>query len=167
MSAHPVAECKFYVKGLLPKLIEDCDALLPNGYVFQQDSAPAHFSRLAQEWIGQHCPNLIKKDEWPPNSPDLSPLNYHVWGAMLEKYKAYMPKPTNTAKLKTVLEAIWEELRSIWLCWHSGRGSRSAYRQKGATSSTFSSRHQHRKTALFRATNNFKKKSHSVHIELD
>ena len=68
MSAHPVAECKFYVKDLLPKLIENCDALLPNGYVFQQDSAPVHFSRLAQEQIGQHCPNFIKKDEWPPNS---------------------------------------------------------------------------------------------------
>ena len=66
MSAHPVAECKFYVKDLLPKLIENCDALLPNGYVFQQDGALAHFSRLAQEWISQRCPNFIKKDEWPP-----------------------------------------------------------------------------------------------------
>src|SRR5271157_2636163 len=109
MSAHPVAECKFYVKGLLPKLIEDCDALLPNGYVFQQDGAPAH-SLGSQEWIGQCCPNFIKKDEWPPNSPDLNPLDYHVWGAMLEKYKAYTPKPTNMAELKTVLEAIWEDL---------------------------------------------------------
>ena len=81
-----------------------------NVYVFQQDGAPAHFSQLAQEWIGQHCPNFIKKDEWPPNSPDFNPLNYHVWGAMLEKYKAYMPKPTNKAELKTMLEAIWDEL---------------------------------------------------------
>ena len=56
------------------------------------------------------CPEFIKKDEWPPNSPDLNPLNYHVWGTMLEKYKAYTPKPTNKAELKTVLEAIWEDL---------------------------------------------------------
>ena len=100
----------FYVKDLLPKLIEDCNRLLPNGYIFQQDGAPAHFSRLAQEWIGQRCPEFIKKDDWPPNSPDLNPLDYHVWGAMLEKYKVYTPKPTNKAELKTVLEAIWEDL---------------------------------------------------------
>jgi len=84
--------------------------LLPNGYIFQQDGAPAHFSRHAQDWIGQQCPDFIKKDEWPPNSPDLNPLDYHVWGAMLEKYRVYTPKPTNKAELKIVLEAIWEDL---------------------------------------------------------
>ena len=42
----------FYVRDLLPKLIEDCNTLLPNGYIFQQDGAPAHFSRHAQDWIG-------------------------------------------------------------------------------------------------------------------
>src|SRR5271157_1215129 len=70
MSAHPVVECKFYVKDMLPKLIADCDALLPNGYIFQQDGALAHFSQLAQEWIGQRCPNFIKKDEWPRTQVD-------------------------------------------------------------------------------------------------
>ena len=39
----------FYVNDLLPKLIEDCENLLPNNFVFQQDGAPAHSSRLAQE----------------------------------------------------------------------------------------------------------------------
>jgi len=49
-------------------------------------------------------------DEWPPNSPDLNPLDYHVWGAMLERYKVFTPKPTNKAELMTALEAIWEDL---------------------------------------------------------
>jgi len=53
---------------------------------------------------------FVKKDEWPPNSPDLNPLDYHVWGAMPERYKVFTPKPTNKAELKTVLEAIWEDL---------------------------------------------------------
>jgi len=26
----------------------------------------------------------LKKNEWPPNSPDLSPLDYHVWDPMLD-----------------------------------------------------------------------------------
>ena len=29
---------------------------------------------------------------------------------MLEKYKAYVPKPTNKTELRVVLEAIWDDL---------------------------------------------------------
>jgi len=54
--------------------------------------------------------DFIRKDEWPPNSPDLNPLDYHVWGAMLEKYHVYTPKPMNKAMLKMVLQSIWNDL---------------------------------------------------------
>jgi len=68
------------VNDLLPKLIEDCEKLLPTNFVFQQDGAPAHSSRVAQEWIELHSPEFVKKDEWPPNSPDLNPLDYPCLG---------------------------------------------------------------------------------------
>jgi len=32
---------------------------------------------------------FVWKDEHPPNSADLSPLDYHAWGAMLEMYQCY------------------------------------------------------------------------------
>ena len=44
------------------------------------------------------------------HSLDLNPLDFHVWGAMLVKYNAYVPKPTNKTKLRVVLEAIWDDL---------------------------------------------------------
>jgi len=50
-----------------------------------------HMAKLAQEWIATNCNEFIGKDEWPPNSPDLSPLDYHVRGAMLERYKSLQP----------------------------------------------------------------------------
>src|ERR1700743_1329628 len=109
---HFVAEkakiyAEYYVNNLLPDLIGDCKKLSPNSnFIFQQDGAPAHTSRLAQEFLEQNTPEFIKKDEWPPNSPDLNPLDFHIWGAMIEKYEAYMPKPTNKAELKIVPEAI-------------------------------------------------------------
>ena len=53
-------------------------------FIFQQDGAPAHTARSAQEWLRANCPDFVAKDQWPPNSPDLNPLDYHVWGAMLE-----------------------------------------------------------------------------------
>ena len=43
------------------------------------------------------------------NSPDLNPLDYHVWGAMLER-KTFQPKPNITDELKKVLQTIWDDL---------------------------------------------------------
>jgi transposase len=56
----------YYVNELLPKLIEDCNNLYPgNAFIFQQDGAPAHGAKLAQDWIAAHCPDFIDKDSWP------------------------------------------------------------------------------------------------------
>src|ERR1700743_2461725 len=72
---------------------------------------PAHTSRLVRDWLGQRSPDFIKKNEGPPNSPDpFNTLDFHVWGAMLEKYKAYTPKHKNKAELKVVLQEIWDDL---------------------------------------------------------
>src|SRR6218665_1831761 len=62
------------------KLIEDCKQLMPAGFIFQQHGTPAHTARVTQEWLHANCPEIIEKDRWPPNSPDLNPLDYHVWG---------------------------------------------------------------------------------------
>ena len=58
---------QYYVGNLLPKLVEDCSQLLPNGFIFQQDGAPAHSSRMAQQYLEQNVADFISKDEWPPN----------------------------------------------------------------------------------------------------
>jgi len=76
---------KLYVETLLPELVQECRSVLPSDFILQQDSAPAHTAKLAQDWIA------IGKDEWPPNSPDLNSLDYHVWEAMLERYKSFQP----------------------------------------------------------------------------
>ena len=51
-------------------------------YVWQQDSAPCHTSGKSQKWLladfcDYTCPNV-----WPPNSQDLYPIDYCVWGAV-------------------------------------------------------------------------------------
>ena len=92
-----------YVGRLLPSLVDDCTRLLPSGYIFQQDGAPAHTARATQNWLQTNCPDFIAKDQWPPNSPNLNPLDYHVWGAMLEAYHKRHPKPKTIAELKEVL----------------------------------------------------------------
>mgnify|MGYP003396362826 FL=1 len=101
---------KYYIEELLPLLIEDCHTLLHTEFVFQQDGTPAHTARQTQAWLQENTVDFIGKDQWPPNSPDLNPLYYCVWGVMLDKYKKHAPKPTNTDELKIVLQQIWEGL---------------------------------------------------------
>jgi len=37
---------KLYVETLLTKLVQDCRSVLPCGFIFQQDGAPAHTAKL-------------------------------------------------------------------------------------------------------------------------
>ena len=46
----------------------------------RQPCVPAHTARAMQNWLQTNCPDFIAKDQWPPNSPDLNPLDFHVWG---------------------------------------------------------------------------------------
>jgi len=65
---------------------------------------------LAQYWIATKCNEFIGKDEWPPNLSDVNPLDYHVWGVMLEHYTTFHPAPKNTDGLKKVLQLMWDQL---------------------------------------------------------
>jgi len=55
-----------------------------------------------QNWLEAN--GFTEKNEWRPNSPDLNSLDYHVWGAMLEKYHRLLPKPKTTDELKAIAE---------------------------------------------------------------
>ena len=47
--------------------------------VWQQDSAPAHKSKVTQAWFQKECYDFVPFSHWPPSSPDLNPLDYFVW----------------------------------------------------------------------------------------
>ena len=53
---------KLYFETLLPELIQDCISVLPSGFVSQQDGAPAHMAKLAQDWIATNCSEFIGND---------------------------------------------------------------------------------------------------------
>jgi len=50
----------YYVGRLLPSLVDDCTRLLPSGYIFQQDGAPAHTARATQNWLQTNCPDFTR-----------------------------------------------------------------------------------------------------------
>jgi len=91
----------------------------------QQDGAPAHMARLAQSWIATNCSDFNAKYEQPPNLTKYTPLDYHVWGAMLECYKTFQPKLNTIDELKNILQSIWDDLpqnsvnkaiKRLWTC---------------------------------------------------
>jgi len=49
-------------------------------FVFQQDSAPAHHAHDSIQLLQRETPDFIGPDLWPPNSPDLNPVDYKIWG---------------------------------------------------------------------------------------
>jgi len=57
-----------------------------------------------------NCTNFITKDEWPPNTPDLNLLEFHLWGAVFQAYPILNPKPKTVLELKSALQQIWDDL---------------------------------------------------------
>jgi len=42
--------------------------------------APAHRSRHTVAYLRSNMPEFFEPENWPPNSPDLNPVDYAVWG---------------------------------------------------------------------------------------
>jgi len=102
-----------------------------NGY-FQQDGATCNTSNESMAEIESFSDDrIILKASWPPRSPDLSPPNFFLWGAL--KGKAYANKPRTIQELENnirreiaaisehALQATFANMkRQVQLCLDSG-----------------------------------------------
>jgi inhibitor of nuclear factor kappa-B kinase subunit alpha len=77
-------------------------------FIFQQDSAPAHRARETVALLHREVPGFIAPDLWPPNSPDLNPVDYKVWGTMQDR--VYQTKLRDIDDLKQRLIDVWDSL---------------------------------------------------------
>ena len=107
------------------------DDELRKGY-FQQDGATCHTSNESMTEIESFFDyRIISKALWPPRSPDLSPPNFVLWGAI--KGRAYVNKPRTIQELekniRREITAISEDVlqatlanrkRRVQLCLDSG-----------------------------------------------
>ena len=79
---------------------------------FQQDGATPHTAGHVLEWLretfGRKLISFKTDRVWPPHSPDLSPLDFFLWGHL--KDSVYDPKPDTLEQLKS---AIRREMRKI------------------------------------------------------
>jgi hypothetical protein len=86
---------------LLPAIRE----LSGDYYVFQQDSAPAHRAYDTMEMLRRETPEFISPAVWPPNSPDLNPVDYKIWGVMQDR--VYKTRIRDVEHLKERLLEEW------------------------------------------------------------
>ena len=69
----------------MDKLLPEIRELSGGSYfTFQQDSAPAHRARETISLLERETPNFIPPTLWPPNSPNLNPIDYRIWSVLQE-----------------------------------------------------------------------------------
>lgn len=91
------------LRDLLPDIREFC-AL----YLFQQDDAPAYRARETVGLLKNETPDFIPPTLWPPNSPDLNPLDYKIWGIMKER--VYRTRVPDVEELRDRIVQEWDPL---------------------------------------------------------
>ena len=71
-------------------------------WLFQQDRAPCHKAKSTQDWLQQHIPDFILSSDWSACSPNLNPLDYHIWSYF--EAKVCSKKHNNLTALKQALQ---------------------------------------------------------------
>lgn len=99
---------KYYRDVLLKDcLLPDMRAITPD-FIFQQDSAPSHTARETVQLLIDETHDFIEPTLWPPNSPDLNPMDYGVWGVLQEK--VYRTKINSLEELKQRIVTAWRQI---------------------------------------------------------
>ena len=106
-----------YINDILTKF--HSDFFLENirnhpGLIFQQDNASCHTSAKTREWFNK---KKIKMLQWPPQSPDLSPIE-NVWEIVKRQINMRTISPKNLQELREALLEEWnripaEDLRNL------------------------------------------------------
>ena len=88
-------------------------------YVLMQDGAPCHTSKKTQKWLEDNNVKFWSKEIWPPNSPDLNPLDFSVW-AYVARRACRQPHP-NVESLSSAIKSAWRTMSSKYIRTTCGR----------------------------------------------
>ena len=56
-----------------------------------------------------HVPEFVEPEKWPPNSPDLNPVDYSIWGAV-QQLVYRRRRIRDVEHLKEVVQTCWEQI---------------------------------------------------------
>lgn len=91
-----------FLRDVLPGLLEDLPLDTRQNLIFQQDGAPAHNSLIVRHHLDVVYPGRYMSThgaiKWPPRSPDLTPLDFHLWGFL--KQSVYRERSNTIEELQ-------------------------------------------------------------------
>ncbi|GBN27178.1 hypothetical protein AVEN_46569-1 [Araneus ventricosus] len=65
--------------------------------IFQQDGAPPHWGMIVRDFLDENFPDRwcgrSGPIPWPPRSPDITPLDFFLWGFSIVKSSLSRPEP--------------------------------------------------------------------------
>lgn len=103
-----------FLRNDLPPLLRDVPDHIQRAMILQQDGAPPHFSKQVKDflnetfpgrWIGRGGPQ-----QWPARSPDLTPLDFFLWGHM--KALVYKKKSQSKEELLHRIQDAAEQIKN-------------------------------------------------------
>ncbi|GBM83357.1 hypothetical protein AVEN_103482-1 [Araneus ventricosus] len=93
--SHPHSSVRTTYNNELPLTV------LPRVWV-QQDGSPAHHTTVVKQWLNNEFPEkwigLHGPVEFPPRSPDLTPMDFYSWGRL--RTAVFLSPPLNQAELQ-------------------------------------------------------------------
>ena len=96
--------CELLNKYLTPWL-EEQPLSLWRTMIFQQDNAPTHRSAYTSDWLKKAGFNNERVMEWPPNSPDVNPIE-NLWAII--KRRVY-----SNGRQFTKLNELWNAIKDV------------------------------------------------------
>ena len=89
--------------------------------VFQQDGAPPHWGLIVRDFLNETLPNRwigrSGPTPWPPRSPDITPLDFFLWGYVKDRVYRTPVRDVETlqSRIIEVLATVNEEmLENTW-----------------------------------------------------
>lgn len=87
-------------------LVEHAESLLGESFIFQQDNAAIHNSRVTREWLAAKNIEVLK---CPACSPDLKPIE-KLWGIILRQVYRNGKQFQTTEDLKQRIWDVWNDI---------------------------------------------------------
>jgi len=102
------------LRNELPGLLEDIPLMIRSQIYFQHDGAPPHYTRHVRDYLNESFPNRWLGHggpvAWPLRSPDLTPLDYYLWGHM--KTLVYETKVNSRAAMCDCIFGVAEHIHN-------------------------------------------------------
>lgn len=118
--------CNF-LETILPEMLENVPSDVRQRMWWQQDAHPAHTAHTVRAILNEHFPERwlgkFGTVNFPPRSPDLTIMDFFVWGTV--KDKVYREAPTTAEDMRVSITAAFQSITADML-----RRARDSFRRR-------------------------------------